>query len=238
MKPNSVSILTIAGLSLGLAGSAIAGDWNTQTRLDRQQQRIEQGWRSGDLNRREVGRLAAEQRQIRQERRQFAADGHIDRYERATLQRDLNRADRHIYNERHDSYRRGGNGRWENGRQDNGRHYGWENGRHYGWTRNGGQDMRYDGYRHDGRQGAWVDRTQWQQREMIERGVRSGRITPAEFAELRAQQRAIRQEERAYRADGYLSGAERVDLRQDLEAALQNIRAEMHDGERQYYYGR
>lgn len=234
MKTLSLGILTMAGLA---AGTAAAADATVAQRLDRQQQRIEQGWRSGDLNRREAGRLEREQRQIRQERRQYAADGRVDRYERADLRRDLNRADRHIYNERHDGNRRD----W-NGRSDNGRHYGWENGRHYGWDRGGdrqgGRNVRYEGYRYDGRQGGGVDRSQWQQREMIERGVRSGRITPVEYRELRAEQRSIRQEERAYRVDGYLSGAERADLRQDLDAALRNIRGEMRDGERQYYYGR
>lgn len=231
MKPAVLSILTIAGLA---AGSAAAVEPGTAGRPERQQQRIEQGWRSGDLNRNEVRRLEGEQRQIRQERRQYAADGHVDRYERADLRRDLNRADRHIYNERHDGNRRD----W-NGRSDNGRHYGWENGRHNGWDRGGYQqgrhDVRYEGNRYDGRQGAGIDRSQWQQREMIERGVRSGRITPVEYRELRGEQRAIRQEERAYRADGYLSGAERTDLRQDLEAARRHIRSEMSDGDRQYW---
>jgi len=90
----------------------------------------------------------------------------------------------------------------------------------------------------NGRQGAGIDRSQWQQREMIERGVRSGRITPGRVSRAAGRAAAIRQEERAYRADGHLSGAERADLRQDLEAAQRNIRSEMRDGNRQYYYGR
>jgi hypothetical protein len=233
MKTLQLGILSVAAIA---SGTAVAADASVSSRLDRQQQRIEQGWRSGDLNRNEVRRLEGEQRQIRQERRQYAADGHIDRYERADLQRDLNRADRHIYNERHDGNRRDWNGAGDFGRQD--RHYGWDNGRHNGWDRNGRDRVRYEGYRYDGRQGGGIDRSQWQQREMIERGVRSGRITPVEYRQLRAEQRAIRQEERAYRADGYLSGGERADLRQDLEAAMQHIRAEMRDGDRQYYYGR
>lgn len=227
MKALSLSIMTVAGMSFGIAGSAAAADSTVSQRLDRQQQRIEQGWRSGDLNRREVRRLEGEQRQIRQERRQFAADGHVDRRERAELRRDLNSSNRHIYNERHDGNRRDWNGHRDAARHDNGRHYGWDR-----------RDVRYDGYRHDGRQGAWIDRSQWQQRDMIERGVRSGRITPVEYRELRSEQRALRQQEREYRADGYLSGVERTDMRQDLEAALRHIRGETRDYDRQYYYGR
>ncbi|RLJ64808.1 hypothetical protein [Sulfurisoma sediminicola] len=218
LKPVVLSMLTIAGLA---AGAAAAAEPGTSGRTERQQQRIEQGWRSGDLNRNEVRRLEGEQRQIRQERRQYAADGNVDRFERADLRRDLNGADRHIYNERHDGNRRD----W-NARSDNGRHYG----RDRGSYQQGRRDVRYDG-----RQGAGIDRSQWQQREMIERGVRSGRITPVEYRELRGEQRAIRQEERAYRADGYLSGAERTDLRHDLKAARRHIRGEMSDGDRQYY---
>jgi len=224
MKPLILSMLIIAGLSSEVASAeGRSGYW----RQDQQQQRIQQGWRSGDLNRNEVRRLEGEQRQIRQERRQYAADGHIDRYERADLRRDINWADRHIYNERHDGNRRDWNGRW-----DNGRHNGWDNGRHVGWDN--GHNVR-GGERRDA---GWVDRSQWQQREMIERGVRSGRITPVEYHQLRTEQRAIRQEERAYRSDGRLSGAERADLSQDLQTAWRNIRTEMGDGQRQYYFGR
>lgn len=224
MKPLILSMLIVAGLASGIANAEDRpGSW----RQNNQQQRIQQGWRTGDLNGNEVRRLQGEQREIRQERRQYAADGHIDRAERADLRRDLNRADRHIYNERHDGNRRD----W-NGRHDNGRHNGWDNGRHVGW------DNDRNGRGAERRDAGWVDRSQWQQREMLERGVRSGRITQAEYRQLRTEQRAIRQEERAYRSDGRVSGAERADLSQDLQAAWRNIRAEMGDGERQYYYGR
>lgn len=225
MKPLILSMLIVAGLSAGVANAEPgSADRNGAWRQSNQQQRIQHGWRSGDLNGSEVRRLQGEQRQIRQERRQYVADGHI---ERADLRRDLNRADRHIYNERHDGNRRD----W-NGRHDNGRHNGWDNGRHVGW------DNDRNGRGAERRDAGWVDRSQWQQREMLERGVRSGRITPTEYRQLRTEQRAIRQEERAYRSDGRLSGEERADLSQDLQAAWRNIRAEMGDGERQYYYGR
>lgn len=140
---------------------------------------------------------------------------------------DRGAADRHIYNERHDGNRRDGNGR-----RDNGRKSGWDNGRHVGWDndRNGRGGERRDAGR--------VDRSQWQQREVLERGVRSGRITQAEFRQLSTEQRAIRREKRAYRSDGRLSGEERAGLRQDIDAAWRNIRTEMGDGQRQYYHGR
>jgi hypothetical protein len=224
MKPLILSMLIVAGLS---SGFAYAEDRSGSWRQNNQQQRIQQGWRSGDLSGNEVRRLQGEQRQIRQERRQYAADGHVDRVERADLRRDLNRADRHIYNERHDGNRRGWNGHW-----DNGRHNGWVNGRHVGWD----NDRNVRGG--ERRSAGWVDRSQWQQREMIERGVRSGRITPVEYRQLQAEQRSIRQEERAYRSDGRLSGAERADLSQDLQSAWRNISAEMRDGNGQYNYGR
>ena len=224
MKPLILSMLIVAGLASGIANAEDrAGSW----RQNNQQQRIQQGWRSGDLTGNEARRLAGEQRHIRQERRQYAADGQIDRTERADLRRDMNRADRHIYNERHDGNRRD----W-NDRRDNGRHAGWDNGRHVGWDND---RNRRGGERRDA---SWVDRSQWQQREMLERGLRSGRLTQSEFRQLRAEQRMIRQEERDYRSDGRISGAERADLSQDLQTAWRNIRTQMGDAERRYDYGR
>lgn len=139
----------------------------------------------------------------------WVANAEAQTFVRVDFHRDINQAERYAYNQRHEGNRRD----W-NGRGGDGQHTGWNNS-----TR-------------------WVDRTQAQQREALERGLRSGRITPSEFRQLSAEQRAIRQEERVYRSDGRLSGAERTDLRQDLQTAWRNIRTEMGDGERQYYYGR
>jgi uncharacterized membrane protein YebE (DUF533 family) len=56
-------------------------------RQARQEQRIEQGVRSGNLTPRETARLERGQARIRQMERQALADGHISRRERAAIDR-------------------------------------------------------------------------------------------------------------------------------------------------------
>ena len=76
-----------------------------------------------------------------------------------------------------------------------------------------------------------VNARQHRQHERIEQGVRSGQLTRQERKKLAAEQRAIRKEERAYKADGKLSKEERKDLQQDLNAASKHIYEEKHDAE-------
>jgi transposase InsO family protein len=84
-------------------------DPSIDRREDRQHDRIAQGIRSGELTRQEAQRLMAEQRMIRQEERLYKSDGVVTPWERRDLQRDLDVASQHIYNETHDADRRGFN---------------------------------------------------------------------------------------------------------------------------------
>lgn len=77
-----------------------------------------------------------------------------------------------------------------------------------------------------------VNARQHHQRDRIAQGVRSGELTKDEAKSLRAEQRAIRQEERQYKSDGVLTTDERKDLHQDLNAASRNIYNEKHDGQK------
>ena len=80
------------------------------SQIDRMQaqehNRIEQGIRSGQLTRFEADRLIREQRSIQAEERRYRADGVLTRAERTDLNRDLNAASQHIYNETHDAQTR------------------------------------------------------------------------------------------------------------------------------------
>lgn len=98
-----VSIVGLGVFTLA-AGSVLAEQQGlgAAQRMHNQHQRIEQGARSGQLNRREEARLNHEQRQIRQEAREYRSDGVMARAERADLRHDQNRASRHIYAEKHD----------------------------------------------------------------------------------------------------------------------------------------
>lgn len=76
------------------------------TRQHQQQQRIAQGLRSGALTPLEARGLRQEQRRIRHKENAYRADGVLTRWELADLQRDLNRANHRIYQEKHDRQRR------------------------------------------------------------------------------------------------------------------------------------
>lgn len=67
----------------------------------RQSRRIAHGIRSGLLTRRESARLAAQQARIRAHERHAKADGVVTGRERASIQRQENRANRNIYRKKH-----------------------------------------------------------------------------------------------------------------------------------------
>lgn len=108
MKPLFVSMILAGMATLWMSTSAQASplDPGVNVRQHHQQQRIGQGVRSGELTPAEARRLEREQRHIRREERRYKADGTLTPAERADLQHDLNRASRHIYNEKHDDQRR------------------------------------------------------------------------------------------------------------------------------------
>ena len=83
------------------------GTGDIDARRANQEQRIEQGVRSGELTRGEYFRLETEQARIRQLERQAKADGYVSPAERARLRQAQDDASRHIYHEKHDSERRG-----------------------------------------------------------------------------------------------------------------------------------
>ena len=65
-------------------------------RQHKQHRAIRDGVQDGDINRRELGRLAREQNQIRRQERRLRSDGDFTRVERARVQRQLNQSARHI----------------------------------------------------------------------------------------------------------------------------------------------
>ena len=101
---------TALGLILGLGVGAIApisasAEIRTHSinRVEhRQQVRIRQGIRSGELTRREAGRLEAEQAKIRLNQRFARADGDITPNERQRLHKELHKANHDIYHQNHD----------------------------------------------------------------------------------------------------------------------------------------
>jgi hypothetical protein len=76
---------------------------NINRREHSQRNRIREGIRSGELTRREAGRLIHQQRRIESyERRSRLDDGRLDRNERRRLDRMLDRSSRDIYRQKND----------------------------------------------------------------------------------------------------------------------------------------
>ena len=101
-----IAAVAIAGIlpMTGLAqGDRYYRNDNINRREAYQRDRIREGVRSGELTRREAGRLVNEQRRIESyERRSRLDDGRLDRHERQRLDQMLDRSNRDIYREKHD----------------------------------------------------------------------------------------------------------------------------------------
>lgn len=79
-----------------------------------------------------------------------------------------------------------------------------------------------------------VDQRQARQRQRIEHGVRSGRITPHEARRLIHQQREIRHMERRAIADGVVTTREQQRLEQAQNRASQSIQRRSYDRQPRY----
>lgn len=82
------------------------GQNNTNAREHRQHDRIAQGVSSNQLTRDETRGLAGQQREIRQEEREYRSDGQFTKKERNDIRHDQNQASQDIYQEKHDAERR------------------------------------------------------------------------------------------------------------------------------------
>ena len=99
---------TVALLVLSLAALApVAHAQTVDQRVESAQRRIDQGIRSGSLNRDEARRLREELIAVRRDERRAKADGRLDRDERARLHRELDRLERHIARLKHNDVQRG-----------------------------------------------------------------------------------------------------------------------------------
>src|SRR5437764_1679927 len=91
-----------AALGLAFAGAAFAQVGTVQRDVN-QQQRIEQGLKSGELNTREAARLEREEARVERDQARAMQDGKLSPAEKARLAREQNRVSRDIYREKHDA---------------------------------------------------------------------------------------------------------------------------------------
>lgn len=101
MAASAVALLAIAALPLAEAGEIAS-------REKRQQNRIQQGAKSGALTAKETARLERRQAKIEADRQKALTDGRLTKRERAKLTREQNRASRGIYKEKHDAQKQPG----------------------------------------------------------------------------------------------------------------------------------
>ncbi len=103
----SVKLFAVAALA-ALALPAVAQTTSTP-RIDQrqanQERRIEQGEKSGELNKREARRLERGQRHVQRMENKAAADGNVSKGEARRINRAQNRESRAIYREKHDRQR-------------------------------------------------------------------------------------------------------------------------------------
>ena len=83
-------------ISVDMAQAGRAGN-----RQIKQQKRIHQGVKSGELTRKEAIRLEREQRHIKKTKQEALKDDKVTSKERLRLERQQNRANRHIYRLKH-----------------------------------------------------------------------------------------------------------------------------------------
>src|SRR2546421_11552428 len=94
----------ILAAALGLAFSgALFAQAGTVQRDVNQQQRIEQGLQSGQLNTREAARLEREEAKVERDQARALQDGKLSPAEKARLAREPNKVSRDIYREKHDA---------------------------------------------------------------------------------------------------------------------------------------
>jgi len=103
--------LTVAAVAIALLGFTapyLAEAGVVKNREVRQQTRIAQGVKSGELTAKETAKLEREEAKIEKDREKALADGTLTRKEKAKLTREQNRASRHIYRQKHDAQKQPG----------------------------------------------------------------------------------------------------------------------------------
>lgn len=107
MKLKIFGGLMVAMLAFTTIASAQTRTPVINRREHRQERRINQGVRNGELTRNEAHRLRNDERRIAAEKRIAKADGRVTRNERRDIRRDQNRTSRAIYRDKHNDRLRG-----------------------------------------------------------------------------------------------------------------------------------
>ena len=74
-----------------------------------------------------------------------------------------------------------------------------------------------------------INKRQQNQKDRIQQGVKSGELTKREARKLRKEEKEIRKEKRAAKADGTVTKQERKAIRKDERKASRDIAKQKHD---------
>lgn len=97
----SAVVILLVGLTA--AASAQTKTPRVDRRERRQEARIQEGVKSGELTKKEAATLEAQQQKIRKDEMKAKADGTLSPAERMKLKREQNRANRRIFRKKHNA---------------------------------------------------------------------------------------------------------------------------------------
>jgi len=106
-----LTVLAVAGLFLTVTATGSfaepgTNDPGVNARQSNQQQRIQEGVKSGELTKEERRKLRKEQRELRRQERAAKRDGTLTGQERRDLHKKQNQMSKDIYQEKHDADKR------------------------------------------------------------------------------------------------------------------------------------
>ena len=102
----TIKSIAAALVSILLLGNLLFAQGTINQRERRQQRRIADGVKDGDLTRKEARKLEKQQAKIHAAEAKAKADGEFTTKERARIQKKENKASRQIYKEKHDKQTR------------------------------------------------------------------------------------------------------------------------------------
>ncbi|MCA0177512.1 MAG: hypothetical protein LCH73_14705 [Proteobacteria bacterium] len=169
-------------------------------RQAQQQQRIDNGMQSGQINTQEAQRLQTEQQAIQKAQQKANADGVVTAKEQKRLNRMQDGASKDIHQQRHDQQAMPG----------------------VTPNANAGANNHGDDPNH-------YNRRKETQDARIDAGMQSGAINEREAKRLHAEQQVIKDAHQDARADGVVTKTERKNLNTMQDAASKDIHRQRHD---------
>ena len=100
---NLKAVAIAAALSFTGGAFAQTATPGIDQRQTNQEKRIQQGVKSGELNKRETARLEKREGKLQADKEKAAADGKVTKKERQQLNREANRDSKAIYRQKHDA---------------------------------------------------------------------------------------------------------------------------------------